>query len=133
MSISLQISLPHCLDGQCRVPAANLRSKPRSPLCWRPSDPSRCKPRCVRLPSCGASCRLDANQDMPNCCQSPYALPPLMPCRAGGSAAIMVNKFFIRINFNYVGFMLQFTRIARNVFILLLNKNSQTATTKTQQ
>lgn len=66
------------------------------------------KPRCVRLPSCGASCRLDANQDMPNCCQSPYALPPLMPCRAvGWLAAIMVNKFFIRINFNYVGFMLQ--------------------------
>lgn len=29
--------------------------------------------------------------------------------------------------------MLQFTRIARDVFILLLNKNSQTTTTKTQQ
>lgn len=94
------ISLPHCFDGQCRVLAANLRLKPRLPLCWRPSDPSRCKPRCVRLPSCGASCRLDANQYMPNCCQSPYALPPLMPCRAVSrlQAAIMVNKFFIRIN-----------------------------------
>lgn len=48
-------------------------------------------------------------------------------------AAIMVNKLFIRINFNLLVLCCKFTRIARDVFILLLNKNSQTTTTKTQQ
>lgn len=39
-------------------------------------------------------------------------------------AAIMVNKLFIRINFNLLVLCCKFTRIARDVFILLLNKNS---------
>ena len=37
-------------------------------------------------------------------------------------AAIMVNKLFIRINFNLLVLCCKFTRIALDVFILLLNK-----------
>ena len=76
------------------------------------------------LPSCGRNlCRNSVG----------YHLSHHVAVPSSKLAAIMVNKFFIRINFNMLVLCCKFTRIARNVFILLLNKNSQTTTTKTQQ